>query len=95
MSRFLSRINSVSAALFLLFSLPVFAVEDLSSSIYNIEMDTEMVNNIHSYLPENGGLNPAFISNTTDPNIHLLAEADVSLTFIDEGAGYKNSFGLH
>ncbi len=69
------------------------AVEDLSSSIYNIEMDSQMVNEIQSYLPEGGGLNSAFISNSTDPNLHLLAEADVSLTFIDEGAGFKNSFG--
>jgi hypothetical protein len=69
------------------------AVEDLSSTIYNVEMDSQMVNEIQSYLPENGGLNPAFVSNTTDPNLHLIAEGDVSLTFIDEGAGFKNSFG--
>ena len=52
-------------------------------------------NDIQELLPESsqGDINPAFISNSTDPNIHLMQEAGISVTFIDEGAGYKNSFG--
>lgn len=69
------------------------AAEDLSSTIYNVEMDSQMANEIQSYLPEGGGLNSAFISNSTDPNLHLIGEGDVAVTFIDEGAGFKNSFG--
>lgn len=72
---------------------PTFAATDLTDGLYHLDFPANEVNEIQQLLPEYGGLNPAFISNNTDPNIHLLAEADITLTFIDEGAGYKNSFG--
>jgi len=72
---------------------PVFAATDLTDGLYHVDFSAEDLNEIQQLLPESGGINPAFISNNTDPNIHLLADAEISLTFIDEGAGYKNSFG--
>jgi len=75
------------------FTHPAFAATDLTDGLYHVDSPAEDLNEIQQLLPENGGLNPAFISNNTDPNIHLLAEAEIELTFIDEGAGYKNSFG--
>lgn len=78
-----------------LYSLAAFthAATDLSDGIYHTEFSAQELNEIQQLLPERGGLNPAFISNNTDPNIHLLADAEVDVTFIDEGAGYKNTFG--
>ena len=75
------------------FTPAALAAEDLSDGIYNVSYSAEELNAIQELLPENGGLNPAFINTSTDPNIHLLAEAEITTTFIDEGAGYKNSFG--
>lgn len=69
------------------------AVEDLSSSIYNVEVSSETVNYLQTYMPETQELNPAYISEQTDPNLRMIAEGDVSVTFISEGAGYRNSFG--
>ncbi len=69
------------------------AATDLMDELYHVDFSTEDLNEIQQLLPEKGGLNPAFINNNTDPNIHLLAEAEITMTFIDEGAGYKNSFG--
>jgi len=71
------------------------AALDLSGNIYNVNISTEQTNKIESLLPEYGGLNPEFISNSIDPNIHLLADAEISITFIDEGAGFQNSFGYY
>lgn len=88
--------NSIRRTFFiglLVASLPTFAATDLTDGLYHVDFAAEDLNEIQQLLPENGGLNPAFISDATDPNIHLLAEADITLTFIDEGAGYKNSFG--
>jgi hypothetical protein len=68
------------------------AISDMSKSIYSIEMDPKDLNAIQALLPEQT-VNRAFVNSTVDPNLRLLEKAEVSLTFIDEGAGYKNSFG--
>jgi hypothetical protein len=68
-------------------------VSDMSANVYQVPMPPEDVQAIQDLLPEYGGLNPAFIKNNTDPNVHLVGKGEVSVTFIDEGAGYKNSFG--
>ena len=36
---------------------------------------------------------PGLIASDLQSNIHLIQDADVSVTFVHEGAGYKNSFG--
>lgn len=47
---------------------------------------------ISNALPERE-LNAAFITDSDGSIIHLTEEAEVFVTFIHEGAGYKNSFG--
>lgn len=75
-------------------SAALHAAEDLSAGIYQIELESEIARNIFDYLPAGGGLNPVFISEKqTDPNLHLVKEGAISVTFLDEGAGFKNSFG--
>jgi len=66
---------------------------DLSDQIYHIDIPDDQLNAIQELFPEYGGINPAFVNSNTDPNIHLLDTAEITVTFIDEGAGYKNSFG--
>jgi hypothetical protein len=68
------------------------ANRDMSKSVYSIEMDPKDLNAIQALLPEQR-VNRAFVNSAVDPNLRLLEKAEVSLTFIDEGAGYKNSFG--
>lgn len=48
---------------------------------------------IDNALPERE-LNEAFISDDDSSTIYLTEEAEVFVTFIHEGAGYKNSFGF-
>jgi hypothetical protein len=89
----ISRICKIPSLFLILLSLQAYSAEDLSSAIYHIDIPETELNNIQTLLPEYGGVNPALVNNNTDPNIYLLAEADIAATFIDEGAGYKNTFG--
>ncbi len=58
---------------------------------YN-EYPSDFFNRIDNALPE-AQINEAFLTNDSGSNITLTEEAEVFITFIHEGAGYKNSFG--
>ena len=76
-------------------SLPLFAAaqSDLPEGLYHVEFSQQELNRIQELFPERGGINPSYIHSQTDPNLILLDDAEISVTFIDEGAGYRNSFG--
>jgi hypothetical protein len=73
-------------------SAPAAAISDLSDSIYKIRIHPQEVRAIEALLPERE-VNTAFTASTVDPNLRLREDAGISVTFITEGAGYKNSFG--
>lgn len=56
------------------------------------EYSSEFFQRINNALPERE-LNEAFITDDAGSTIHLTEEAEVFVTFIHEGAGYRNSFG--
>lgn len=59
---------------------------------------TEFLNNINSSLPENYPVptyNPQYIAAGTATEIKLVQNADVWVTFVNEGAGYKNVLGFY
>lgn len=56
------------------------------------EYSAEFFQRINNALPERE-LNEAFITDDAGSTIHLTEEAEVFITFIHEGAGYRNSFG--
>ena len=76
-------------------ALPLLAAaqSDLPEGLYNVEFSQQELNRIQELFPERGGINPSYIHSQTDPNLILLDDAEISVTFIDEGAGYRNSFG--
>lgn len=57
------------------------------------EYSEDFFKRIDNALPERE-LNEAFITDDQGSTIHLTEEAEVFVTFIHEGAGYKNSFGF-
>ncbi len=64
-------------------------------SMYNKEIDTEFVQTVVSSLPERV-VNQEFISPNYDATLALNADnSTVSVTFISEGAGYRNSVGYY
>ncbi|KZN65652.1 hypothetical protein N473_11510 [Pseudoalteromonas luteoviolacea CPMOR-1] len=56
------------------------------------EYSRDFFQRISNALPE-AKINEAFITGDSGSTIHLVEEAEVFITFIHEGAGYKNSFG--
>jgi hypothetical protein len=76
------------------FYISVFAGQyDVPEGMYNVSVSDAELSSIQNLFPEDGGIEPAFINSTTDPNLHFTDTGDLSVTYIDEGAGYKNSFG--
>lgn len=57
------------------------------------EYSQDFFKRINNALPERE-VNEAFITDDNGSTIHLTEEAEVFVTFIHEGAGYKNSFGF-
>lgn len=56
------------------------------------EYSRDFFRRISNALPESE-LNEAFITDDAGSTIHLTEEAEVFITFIHEGAGYRNAFG--
>lgn len=68
--------------------------EDLSASIYNVELSADSLNTVQEvFLQEGQVMDPAYINTTVDPNLSFVDTGDLSLTFVTEGAGYLNTFG--
>lgn len=57
------------------------------------EYSNDFYQRINNALPESE-LNEAFITDDSGSTIHLTEAAEVFVTFIHEGAGYRNSFGF-
>ena len=66
---------------------------DLPPDLYNSDISSSDLNTIQDLFPERGGINPAFVSSSTDPNLYFTSTGDLSVTYVDEGAGYLNKFG--
>ena len=91
---------SLAASIFALFSSQIaFATpitqtgDGLPEGLYHKDISTALINEVHTLFPERSEVNPQYIAPSLDPNLHFQEDAIATLTFIDEGAGYWNSFG--
>jgi len=66
---------------------------DMMDQVFHQDIPASELAAISAAFPEGGGLDPAYVAAANDPNMHLYAQAEVTFTFIGEGAGYKNSVG--
>ncbi|MEW5057306.1 MAG: DUF4114 domain-containing protein [Cycloclasticus sp.] len=74
-------------------SITTYALDTPSPEITNIKVSPSLLETVQQQLPEQTSVNPAFLNTDYAPHLSLNQDADVSVTFIDEGAGYKNSLG--
>ena len=70
-----------------------WAADDATDTLVNIDFSPALLNEITQALPESQDVNQEFLNPSYDPNIYLEDNANVSVTFLDEGAGYRNSLG--
>jgi hypothetical protein len=68
-------------------------VVEIPPDMTHVEVDSDLVNTINSALPESSNVNEDFLNPEYSPVLPLSEEAHLSVTFIDEGAGYRNSLG--
>lgn len=62
----------------------------------DIAVSSELLNKISTALPERKNVtltNPDYIANDSGANISVIETGEVFVTFLHEGAGYKNGFG--
>lgn len=62
----------------------------------DIAVSSELLNKISNALPESKNVtltNPDYIANDIGANISVIETGEVFVTFLHEGAGYKNGFG--
>ncbi len=75
--------------------LPGFALaaDDLTASRTMITLEDGLLDDMNAALPERQVANQEFLDLSYDPNIQLQNDSQIGITFLLEGAGYKNSLG--
>ena len=68
-------------------------IAELPPGLYTREVDADLVATIRASLPEARAVGSEFLDPGYDPAIRLFESASLGVTFIDEGAGYRNSLG--
>lgn len=58
-------------------------------------VDAELLSSVETALPESRNVSASFLNPVYTTNLTLGQEAQVSVTFLDEGAGYRNSLGYY
>lgn len=66
---------------------------EIPDNIVNIELSSGLLDTVQSALPEREAVNEAFLNPGYSPNITLSLDSQLAVTFLDEGAGYRNSLG--
>jgi hypothetical protein len=66
---------------------------DMMDQVFHLDIPASQLAEINAAFPEYGGLDSAYLDPANDPNLYLYSRAEVTFTFLGEGAGYKNSVG--
>lgn len=66
---------------------------DMSDMAYNVPVSQEEIAQIRTVLPEYGGVDPSLLNPAQGLNFEFFQAGALSLTFLYEGANYKNSLG--
>jgi len=72
---------------------PALAADDATDTLVNIDLSSGLLSEIQEALPESTVVNQSFLNPSYNPNIQLQNDAHIGITFLDEGAGYRNSLG--
>jgi hypothetical protein len=71
----------------------LYAATDATDTLVNIDLDPALLEEVRLALPEGTVANQEYLDSQYNPNIALQTDAHMSITFLDEGAGYRNSLG--
>jgi hypothetical protein len=68
-------------------------VPEVPSQLFAAPVPNELMTTVASELPENTNVDPSFLNPAFDPNLRISETASVTITFLAEGAGFKNTLG--
>ena len=85
--------HTMIATLSSLTTLAMGSIPELPASLYTSEIDSDLISTIASTLPESSAIDAEFLDSGYQPIITLSEDASVSVVFLDEGAGYRNTLG--
>ncbi|ATF09044.1 DUF4114 domain-containing protein [Candidatus Enterovibrio altilux] len=86
-------INTIIGTFLICSTSAAYALIANSPTIINNTVDSALINLAETTLPESTTANPEFLNTDYDPYLSLHHNANVYVSFLDEGAGYKNSLG--
>lgn len=69
------------------------AAADGDGILTNLNLGSALLNDVRTALPESSAVNQSFLANGYNPNLKLTDASHLAVSFIDEGAGYRNSVG--
>lgn len=69
------------------------AADDETDGRTLLSLEPNLIDELNEALPESEVANQAFLDISYDPNIQLQNDSQIGVTFLLEGAGYKNSLG--
>jgi len=64
-----------------------------SGDLYRLDLGSKLLSDVQTALPERSAVNESFLAEDYSPNLTFSEDAQLAVTFIDEGAGYRNSLG--
>lgn len=77
-------------------SSPAYAqmLDEIPDSITHVTVEQYLLDTISAALPEEtGAIDQNFLNMDYNPNVYLEMDSQIAITFIDEGAGYRNALG--
>jgi hypothetical protein len=76
---------------------PIVFVSTSSSAADNnltqLNLGSQLLSDVRTALPERSAVNESFLSSEYNPNLRLSEDSHLAVSFVDEGAGYRNSIG--
>ena len=76
-----------------MFVTPALAIDELPADMSFMEVDDGVMDIVSEALPERRNVSAEFLNSGYDPYLSLNKDANVSVSFLSEGAGFRNSLG--
>ena len=72
---------------------PAYATDATPDQLYDAAVSNTIINTVTTALPERRQTDAEFLDPSLDPNLHFTQNSQVAVTFVSDGAGYRNSLG--
>lgn len=68
-------------------------IDQTPDGMANITLSNDITTTVDTLLPERSAVNAEFLNDQYNPNLFLQEDSQLGVTFISEGAGYRNTLG--